>query len=168
MAGTTSAWSLRRRRGRYDRGGGAVEIQWQTWFDIGHERIDAEHRAFLNLIRSLGQDYSNGASRDKICRTVEELLKYADFHFFSEENIMIDCAYPELKNHTKMHSVLMEDMRTYVDEVRRGRDCGEEMVTFLYNWFCTHTVSEDSRIAAYVAESAGQGGQAPHDKSRPE
>jgi hemerythrin len=130
-----------------------VDLQWKSWFEIGHERIDSEHRAFLNLIRDMNAQAEAGLDRDRLLRSLEEMQKYADFHFLSEENVMLDAGYPDLENHTLLHARLLKEVRNKATAVRLGEASSQEVVTFLYDWFCNHTVNEDAKIAQHLAAS---------------
>lgn len=124
-------------------------LQWYSWFEIGNERIDSEHRIFLNLIHSVEDSFNNKAS-EKISRAISELLKYTDFHFSSEENIMLDYSYPEYSNHKKLHDTLLAELGKYAVSVKNGDVSIERMITFLYNWFASHTINEDLKLSAHI------------------
>ena len=64
----------------------AITLAWDNKFEVGHERIDSEHRIFLSLIRDLSVEAESKAGKPRVERTLNEIYKYADFHFTSEEN----------------------------------------------------------------------------------
>jgi len=74
-------------------------LKWDHRYELGNERIDAEHRIFLGLIVDFHDAAIQGASKDKLIRILNEISKYAEFHFVSEENIMTEYHYPEQKYH---------------------------------------------------------------------
>jgi hemerythrin len=124
-------------------------LQWHSWFEIGHERIDFEHRIFLDLVNTL-QRCVNGADKQEISRALLELKKYAEFHFISEQNIMIECDYPDYNAHHVLHDSLLKELDTYIQAVEGGTRSLDVMVTFLYDWFATHTINEDLKLSAHV------------------
>jgi hemerythrin len=129
-----------------------VELLWQKWFEIGHETIDFEHKVFFSLIHKLQciveHCYDNSDSR----RVVEEIQKYAEFHFTSEENLMIDAGYSDIAAHQLIHRTLMSDLREKIQLLDGGADNANEIVTFLFNWLLEHTVNEDMRFSKSVKE----------------
>ena len=133
--------------------GGAMDaIEWNRKFEIGHQRIDFEHRIFLDLIRSFGDEAERGETHDprRLNRQLTEITKYAEFHFVSEENIMIEVGYPDFENHRELHSVLLNELRDMAFRLRAGRANPRELVEFLYHWFTQHTLHKDKLITDYV------------------
>ncbi len=128
------------------------DIQWEKRFEVGHERIDFEHRIFLGLIQNLDKDSKSGCDTEKIKRTLTEILRYAEFHFLSEENIMIDVGYPEYENHQTMHLDLTKDLLENLREYGQGTRDISTIIAFLYNWFVNHTVHEDIEIARFIQQ----------------
>ncbi len=127
-----------------------IKIVWQDWFEVGHPRIDAEHKTFFDIIKSIDNDVRNGASMMRILRTLNELKFYTEFHFTSEENLMEDVGYPHFRAHRDGHKIILREMNDYITDIRLGIDRIDELVTFLFNWFCSHTVNEDTKFSRYV------------------
>lgn len=127
-----------------------MPMEWKSWFEIGHLRIDFEHRIFFDLIQNIEKAAAQGASREKLAATLTELRKYADFHFFSEENIMAEVGYPGLQAHRGLHAELLLELDRNVEVVLDEDTNPQPLVTFLYDWFASHTVNEDGRIAKFI------------------
>lgn len=132
-----------------------VEIVWQKWFELGNFRIDSEHRVFLDLVMGLNRDHYAGITPEKQARSLKEILKYAEFHFLSEENMMIDIDYPDRKIHEDEHRRLLARLEGSVARLNAGEDILDEFLTFLYEWFCEHTVGIDYRLAQFIAARTG-------------
>ncbi len=128
-----------------------ITLAWDSKFEIGHERIDSEHRIFLSLIRDLSVESDTGASKERIERTLHEIFKYADFHFTSEENIMADLAYPQLAAHKQEHKMLLAQLKNFIQRYRADLQSPETVVDFLFQWFALHTTQEDKLIAKFIA-----------------
>jgi hemerythrin len=125
-------------------------IPWDKSFEIGHELIDSQHRIFLMILNKLIKAVAEGVSREYLFRTLIELKKYAEFHFISEENVMIECEYPFLHQHQHIHSELLFEFNLLYDRVAQGRAEADEVVTFIKAWLFTHILNEDSKIAKYA------------------
>ncbi|MDO8605970.1 MAG: hemerythrin domain-containing protein [Phaeospirillum sp.] len=132
-----------------------AEIIWQSWFELGNYRIDAEHRVFLDLIMGLNRDHKAGIAADKLARSLREIHKYAEFHFLSEENLMIDVAYPQRDLHVAEHAKILHALETSVAKLVKGEDILDEFLTFLYDWFSEHTVGTDHQLTRYIAARTG-------------
>ncbi|MBF0355117.1 MAG: hemerythrin family protein [Alphaproteobacteria bacterium] len=129
-----------------------VDLVWRKWFEIGHEVIDFEHKIFFSQIHKLQCLVKESHHKDEIRRVMEEIIKYADFHFTSEENIMIDAAYPGLEAHKSIHRNLMRDLRETISSFDGGSDNAELIVTFLFRWLLEHTINEDLVISKSIKE----------------
>ena len=126
----------------------SYQLDWNSSFEVGHERIDFEHQIFLGLIKKLAE--TEKSSEDTFARYLIELRKYAEFHFVSEENIMLDCDYPDYEIHHSHHIDLLQKFDdNYNRYKKQGLEEGE-FVAFLYEWFVHHTVIEDLRLSEYV------------------
>lgn len=127
-------------------------IVWNSKYEIGVPRIDFEHRIFADLITSFADRIARGKDRLALSRTLREIIKYADFHFTSEENMMEECQYPGLKEHISMHRALQNTLNDKAMSMAGGLIDPEELLGFLIDWFLDHTTREDTRIALYCRQ----------------
>ncbi len=130
----------------------AITLAWDSKFEVGHERIDSEHRIFLSLIRDLSVESDTGATKERIERTLHEIHKYADFHFTSEENIMADVAYPQLAEHKQEHRMLLAQLKNFIQRYRASLQTPETVVDFLFQWFALHTTHKDKLVSKFIAQ----------------
>lgn len=128
-----------------------MTLQWDDRYNLGHERIDAEHHIFLDLVVEFDSLASQGASTDKVVRTLKEISKYAEFHFLSEENLMIDCKYPELGEHALLHQHLIATLDDQLHRLINRTTTPSQVFEFLFEWFALHTSSEDKKLVSYIA-----------------
>ena len=137
-----------------------AKIEWDAKFETGHQRIDFEHRIFLDLIRMFADEADRDEASDprRMNRQLMEITKYAEFHFVSEENIMVDVGYPDVEAHREFHSVLLAELRDMAFRLRAGRAKARDLVEFLYHWFAQHTSTKDKLIAEYVVHKVGVAG----------
>ena len=128
-------------------------MEWQKTFEVGHNKIDMEHRVFFELVQSIAAAEAQEASRDKIRRLIAETTKYAEFHFLSEENIMIDVGYPNFEEHRELHKSLLRKMQKYVVSFESGDSNIHDLVRFLVDWFVKHTTTEDLLLSKYIKQA---------------
>lgn len=128
----------------------AINLAWDSRFEVGNERIDAEHRVFLSLIRDLSHQSEIGVPEAQMARTLREIYKYADFHFTSEENIMETRGYPERALHQQRHRYLLAELENKMHGLHNREHGASPIVDYLFQWFALHTTQEDKRLAAYV------------------
>ena len=130
-----------------------IAIEWSSKFEVGHERIDFEHKIFLNLIREASRLPGRGVSRERVLLHLNEVKQYAVFHFTSEENIMFDVGYPDIEPHKKEHEMLLALFDSRAHLYRSGEIELDEVVEFLFEWFALHTTQVDTRLAKYIAQA---------------
>ena len=129
-----------------------MTLKWDSRYELGHEKIDAEHRIFLDLIVQFNQLTLQGASLDKLLRTLREIAKYADFHFVSEENVMLDCNYPDYAHHADLHQMLLAKVDDELFRLKAGAAQPAEVFDFLFEWFAIHTTREDRKLVAFLGK----------------
>lgn len=128
------------------------KIQWKKKYEVGNYEIDVEHKLFVRIIQKFADAISKKADNYYIERLVNELLKYAEFHFYSEETIMLEIEYPYIMLHKQEHEKLLEQMRNLVMVVEMDEDniYETDCIDFLHNWFVSHTVIQDRKLAQYI------------------
>ncbi len=123
---------------------------WKNEYALGIEDIDHQHQYFFLLIRRLQTLFAKESEPRFISNLIDELVKYAVFHFKSEENIMEYRAYPHLVEHRIKHIRLIEELN--VEKIRY--DCGTTdsaaFVAFLVRWLISHTTTEDAKFGDYI------------------
>ena len=127
-------------------------LKWDYRYELGNERIDGEHRIFLGLIVDFHDAATQGASKDKLIRILNEISKYAEFHFVSEENIMTEYHYPEQKHHVQLHRRLLADVHDKLDQFKLDGIGSDEVFEFLFEWFAFHTTTEDKKLVGYIGK----------------
>jgi len=128
----------------------AVVPDWNKKYNIGIELVDLQHQYFLNLIKRLSKYLDHDLSKYMITRIINEILKYADFHFQSEENLMLIENYPEYEKHEELHKDLIEDIGTFLNYYSKGEKQPAELIEFLLKWFIDHTLEEDKKFGDYI------------------
>lgn len=127
-----------------------MKIQWEQRYEVGNFEIDSEHKVFVHIIQKIQHAIERQREADYIDRLLLELLKYAEFHFCSEENIMLDVGYPRLSEHHQKHKHLLFELRSLLPEVGNPIRNMERFLDFLMKWFSEHTTTEDQHVANYI------------------
>ena len=125
------------------------ELFWNAAYDTGVEEIDLQHRFFLGLINRLSSELASCSDEKYRQRLLNELAKYATFHFVSEENMMIKFGYPDVDRHRLLHLELIDQLSS-----RMQAKTYEPLFEFLVAWFIRHTTTEDHLIGEFVRHQA--------------
>lgn len=129
-------------------------LKWNHKYELGNERIDMEHRIFLGLIVDFHDAAKQGAPKDKLIRILNEICKYAEFHFVSEENIMTESLYSEQKQHAHLHNMLLAQVHDKLSQFNRDHIGPDEIYKFLFEWFAFHTSNEDKKLVGHIENRA--------------
>lgn len=121
-------------------------LKWESSFETGIDRIDFEHKIFLELLNSFKYGINTNMDEFEVIKIITEIEKYAEFHFISEENFMLRIKYPDYKEHQIEHFELLEQFN-----LSKFQQCGlEEFHKFLKHWFISHTVESDTRLKNFI------------------
>jgi len=87
-------------------------IEWDDRFELGIPLIDSQHR---NLVRITDNLYfaCRKNSESASCRFIQaarELIDYIDYHFNTEEKLMLLLEFPERLNHKKEHEDFLQEI----------------------------------------------------------
>ncbi len=130
-------------------------LLWKAEYETGVQRIDHQHRYFLQLIDWLFRRLLASEAFRLNSRYIDEVMHYARFHFLSEENYMKDQDYPDRARHEQLHEALLKELNYKVSQLEFGDIDARDFVSFLMEWFMEHTAGEDKKIARHVEERAG-------------
>jgi hemerythrin len=127
-----------------------MAFQWTDGFELGHRRIDAEHRIFMRLLEEFEERVERSAPLTDLRRTLREIQKYAEFHFVSEENIMEELGYPGTQAHRRIHEELLALLDRRIKALGDGSLAARELLHMLADWFSVHTAEEDAKLVEHI------------------
>jgi hemerythrin-like metal-binding protein len=125
-------------------------LEWNKAYEVGNEDIDIQHIYFYRLIKRLQLASLNKKNPRYLELLIEELEKYAIFHFASEINIAIENHLSDVDAHAKLHEALLKKLKSYKSDVLRGEMKVEDFLQFVLKWFMSHTCYEDGRFFGSV------------------
>ena len=128
------------------------EIKWNKRYEVGNLEIDSEHKVFVKLIQKIICAVNKRKKRSYIERLINEIYKYADFHFYSEETVMTEISYPDMTVHRKEHQELLLELRHMISVIGDNKYPRpmNEFIKFLIDWFFNHTVNVDKKLSDYL------------------
>lgn len=132
-------------------------LVWTSQYEVGNSDIDAEHQMLVKIIGKIQQAVLDNASLTMLDRLLLELLKYVEFHFFSEENRMLEVGYPGLHRHRQAHKELLAALRGMLPEAGNELRDMDAFLRFLIEWFTTHAGTEDRTFTDYLRQGIVRG-----------
>ena len=134
---------------------------WKDSFAIGVEKIDQQHKVFLEYLNECYQQTSRNCSAGIDPSLHEKLKGYAFTHFRFEESLLQARNYPNLEFHIKQHEYF-ESQITELDAEQTGGKASttESLFVFLRDWFLGHILEDDKKFVPFIMQ-----GQSPSEKS---
>jgi hemerythrin-like metal-binding protein len=130
-----------------------ITLKWDDSYSIDIEEIDHQHKYFFLLIGRLNELKENKEKEKLIPGVIDELVKYAVFHFKSEENLMAYNGYPALNGHKILHINLIEELSNNRLKYENDFISLDEFIKFIFKWLVTHTTKEDIKFGDFIRRS---------------
>lgn len=126
-------------------------FEWTSVIELGHIKIDEQHKRLLVLGEDLVGPLISSAAPKPSATQVQALIDFAQEHFAFEEGLMRSTDYPRADEHASFHTSLLADLRKYCFRVQRGLHTDPiGLISFLWHWIVLHIVSEDRDLVIWL------------------
>ena len=132
-------------------------IPWSSRYLIGHQDIDADHQKLFELFSEFVSTVNAGSDISALSHILDELMKYAKYHFSREEQLMRDRGYLDYQRHKKMHDTFTRQITEAGSRLAVGGSMSAFLLSFLSQWLAGHILGADRKLGAFLA--ADEGGQ---------
>ena len=124
---------------------------WNYNFECGIEEIDEQHKKLVELLNNLANTLTQEEDIE-IEEAFNQLAKYAQYHFKSEEAIWEKYFINSdlFISHKKSHSSFLPKVIEIREKNNNFQDTIEEIVIFLIRWLAFHIIDEDKRLALVI------------------
>ena len=131
---------------------------WKDDYSVGVATLDTQHKRLFELIGELYGAMKLGQSREILARIVDELVAYADAHFYEEEVRMEAAGYVGLVAHRQAHDAFRVKVHGHQAALRRGLSAGVSIDVFEYlrDWLVSHILTVDKAMTAAIREGASR------------
>jgi hemerythrin len=126
----------------------AEYIAWKPFYSVGDDSLDAEHKIIIGLINELYAAVVSNTPDVDLKAIADRLVRYTNTHFAHEEQMLLECDFPELQAHKLMHDRLRRrtvDFRNNLTLVT-----ARDLLRFLKDWWCGHIQEKDKAYAPYL------------------
>jgi hemerythrin-like metal-binding protein len=120
---------------------------------IAHEEvriIDLQHHILHRTIRLIDEAFIKKQDKARFSLLISELYKFIDFHFTSEENLMLFTGYPYYDEHKKEHAELMRELADIICAFNADMIDYHELADYLNNRFKDHSELPDRQLKAFL------------------
>jgi hemerythrin len=123
-------------------------ITWKDSYSVRIPRIDAQHKRLIDSLNQLHAAMQAGKAQEALAEVLEDLVRYTETHFASEERLMTERGYSGLAGHREQHRGFATQAQELRGKFRAGRlAVGIETLQFLRNWLTNHILNSDMAYA---------------------
>ena len=127
-------------------------IEWTDALLVGHQRIDADHRALVTMINRLHDAIEAKTNREALSDILHFLAEQAYRHFRFEEWLMETSEFPGAQHHLVSHRKLTDELDLLLYTLEISPDESLLAATdFFENWFVDHVIHDDAVLARHLA-----------------
>ena len=117
---------------------------------LGVPMMDAQHREYARLINDIKQVEDGNYTHLTLMDIIEELMSFSQFHFKSEENLMVENEYPNYREHKILHQDLMVKLHESLRDIGRPEFDIHEFYQFVSDWVLKHTLGADTELSKFM------------------
>jgi hemerythrin-like metal-binding protein len=146
-----------------------ARIEWKPEFETGVALVDEQHRHLVEIINRFEEALQKGKGSRQANEILNDLTGYTQEHFATEERLMAEAGYPQLKLHQSQHRQLLQKVERFqFDYNAAGRRITAELHEFLGYWLVNHILRDDRAFApcligAANGEHAGAAAEPDHE-----
>ncbi len=122
-------------------------LEWDKSLEIGHTKIDEQHKGLVQLLNDLHSAMSLGITGADYTPIRMRLYEYTVFHFTEEEAIMNRSGYKYRSEHEIEHTSFINELDNLAQMTRAGSsDVGTEIFSWLADWLRGHISVTDKKL----------------------
>jgi hemerythrin len=108
--------------------------EWNDKYDVRIGVLNHQHRTLLDMINGLYRDsvMSGPGRKDIFLRSFRNLMKYTEYHFFSEERILEFIGFPNIEQIRETHRRTLLEMDCRFSEFE---EAGAEKISHFTLYF---------------------------------
>ncbi len=127
-----------------------LQISWTDEYEVDGGVIDKEHQALVEMANRVFQVASPEVDSSAMIEVVKALFLYMEYHFRHEEELMIECGYPTLVEHSQCHRRIVDEMTSSLRATKDIRQYAVKLRHMMVDWVVAHMVNEDKKIGAHI------------------
>ena len=122
---------------------------------LGLPEMDEQHHYLYRLFNLVPEEDVVG-SPEKMNAILNEIERYLDFHFTSEEHLMRMYDYQQFSTHQSDHELAASRLVDFMDDFSKGTLKPAKLRNFLFSWLYEHSVSSDKEYVKWVEKVRGE------------
>lgn len=133
-----------------------MAIEWFDIYKVDVKEIDLQHKYFVGLLNKLYMAAKEHETVD-MDKFLDEIAKYADLHFETEERYFDKFIYENAEEHKEEHRKLRSEIDKFLAKNKGLTENKEalclELLEFMENWLQHHLVEQDRKYVKCFHEN---------------
>ncbi len=128
-------------------------FHWDQRFALGIQQIDQQHRQLVNLTNRIYEAMKSGKGNQAVAPILNELTRYTQTHFTTEETLFRRHNYPGARAHKQEHDLFVQQVKRLKQEFQRGGSgFSIKLANFLKAWLIDHIMKTDREYVSFLKE----------------
>ncbi len=127
---------------------------WDDSFALGITRLDEQHKGWVERLNDLAAAIESNQGPRQISDTLNFMVRYSEFHFAAEEELMAAHNYPDIEKHVLEHKrfrgVLANLMMLQIGQADALQKLSDSVNNFQIAWFGGHIKMVDRKFAEFL------------------
>jgi hemerythrin-like metal-binding protein len=129
-------------------------ITWTEEFSVGVRKLDGQHQQLFNMVNELLENRDCDATSEPIADVLERMTSYADYHFRTEERIMMEYGYPDYPIQLREHTEFKTKTAGFCLAAMAGKTgLSVEMGDYLQDWITGHILKSDLQFKKFLIDN---------------
>jgi hemerythrin-like metal-binding protein len=129
-------------------------LVWSERFSMGLKKIDHQHQQLFKIINDLIANQNAAGGSEIIAEILDRMTKYTEYHFKTEERVMMEYGYPEYALQVREHAEFKtKTARFCMDRTAANTGLSGEMLDYLQNWLTNHILESDLRFKGFLIKN---------------
>ena len=130
-------------------------MEWTEAMSVGLSELDADHKTLIRVINQLAENAGDTSKPALLRQCIFALMRYAEFHFGREEQVMNACEFPQIDEHKDEHKDFVAEIQALArrfeeDEKGAAAAVNEELLDYLKNWLTHHIMIVDMAYRPFI------------------
>ncbi|MDD1724096.1 MAG: bacteriohemerythrin [Methanospirillum sp.] len=129
-------------------------IVWDDLYETGIASIDEQHKHLVSLLNRMLEALNQKKGGEEISYVIGEMAKYSEYHFSTEEELMLKAEYPDVGEHQIFHHAFTSKVVDYQHKLAaRDDNLTAEVTIYLTNWLNDHLSTIDQKYVPYMKKA---------------
>ncbi len=119
-------------------------IKWDARLSVGSDVLDRQHQDIIKIINQLIDQPDEAFGAKPVTKILNDLVYHVRLHFWTEEKILDEKGYDDLKTHKNEHTEYrIEFVSLSFDLIRETKKEPQDLKKFLCRWWKNHILHND-------------------------